>query len=133
MQVGKHTAMDWWMPCVRRYAAATKLCMVFSAVYEYFSHGVISWWMVLLCAYPLVLGLVPATLFAFRGIRVPLVARQLWACGVMTLTVGSCLRGVFEIYGTTSPLVWPYLPVGLALLGMALIVVWKRSASCATA
>jgi hypothetical protein len=34
----------------------------------------------------------------------------------MTLAAGSCLRGIFEIDGTTSDLVWPYLPVGLVLL-----------------
>ena len=34
-------------------------CAVFSAVYEHFSHGVYSWYMVFLFAVPLIYGLVP--------------------------------------------------------------------------
>lgn len=101
---------------MRRYAVATVACAAFSAVYEHFSHGVVSWWMVGLCGYPLVLGLLPALACVLAHREVTPLARQLWACGVMTLAVGSCLRGVVEIYGTTSGLIWPYLPVGLMLL-----------------
>ena len=106
----------------RRYAVATVLCAVFSAVYEYFSHGVISWWMVGLCGFPLMLGVVPALSCAVAGMRLRPLARQLWACGVMTLAMGSCLCGVLEIYGTTSLLVGPYLPAGLVLLGLGFVL-----------
>lgn len=105
-----------WLVALRRYAIATVACATFSAAYECFSHGVWSVWMVGLCAYPLLLGVLPVTVCGCLHVRVGRIARQLWACGVMTLVAGSCLRGVFEIYGTTSELVWPYLPMGLALL-----------------
>lgn len=115
-----------WLVSARRYMVAAVLCALFSATYEYFSHGVWSAWMVLLFAYPLLLGAIPAVLGALLTSRVPQLARQLWACGVMTLTMGSCLLGVLDIYGTTSPLTTPYLPIGLALLFLAACLA-KRS------
>lgn len=108
-----------WLVSARRYAVSSALCAVFSAIYEHFSHGVWSAWMVMLFAFPLLLGAVPAVVGAIRGARVSRLARQLWACGVMTLAMGSCLRGVLEIYGTSSPIIGAYFPVGLAFLGFA--------------
>lgn len=116
------------MAPIRRYALWTLLCAGFSAIYECFSHGVWSVWMVMLFAYPLVLGVIPSLLVGMRGLEVPLASRQVWACGVMTLAAGSCLRGVLEIYGTTSSLVALYQPAGLALLALALMICRVRSA-----
>ena len=101
---------------LRRYATATLSCLVFSAVYEHFSHGVYSAWMVFLFTWPFALGVVPSLVCMLGGVRVPVAVRQLWACGVMTLTMGSCLQGVLEIYGTTSGLVAWYMPAGVVLL-----------------
>ncbi|MBP3893622.1 MAG: hypothetical protein J6D34_06210 [Atopobiaceae bacterium] len=89
-------------------------------MYEYFSHEVWSLWMMGLSLWPLLLGVVPALACGALRAHVCRVARDLWSCGVATLTVGSCLRGVLEIYGTTSMLVEPYMPVGLALLALGL-------------
>ena len=60
---------------------------------------------------------VPTTAVWMQGGCVPI--GWSWACGVMTLAMGSCLYGVLEIYGTSSGLVWPYLPVGFGLLVLA--------------
>lgn len=120
----KRTRSAWRSSTVtslRRYALAALFCAIFSAVYERFSHGVWSVWVVTLFAYPLVLGVVPALLERMLDFEAPMTSRQIWACGVMTLAVGSCLRGVLEIYGTTSPLIVFYQPVGLALLALALM------------
>lgn len=116
-----------WQRSVRRYALATIACVMFSALYESQSHGVWSASMVCICAYPLVLGVLPALLGSRHGLSVPSASRELWACGVMTLAMGSCLRGVVEIYGTTSSLLAPYLPVGVGLLLVALVAgIWRR-------
>ena len=45
-----------------RFAAAALGCMVFAAVYECFSHGVFSPFMLLAFLFPLLLGVVPCTL-----------------------------------------------------------------------
>lgn len=111
-----------WLASARHYLMAALGCAVFSAVYESFSHGVYSSSMVLLFAYPLFLGSVPAQVGYLFRVRCSRLSRKLWACATMTLAMGSCLRGVLEIYGTTSPLVEPYLPVGVALLALAVSV-----------
>ncbi len=103
-----------------RYFAAAAFCILFAAVYEHFSHGVWSNYMVCLFVWPL-LGGVPALLLP--GIRTALMpcraVRNFWASGVATLTLGSCLAGVFEIYGTTAPLVAVYWYAGAALTVLA--------------
>lgn len=107
------------------YLAITLFCGIFSFVYEHFSHGVLSTFMVWLFVVPLVLGAVPE----FIGLLVPrLRSRSNWAkifqnFAVATLATGSTLQGVIEIYGTTSPHTIYYLAVGSVLLILA-IVFW---------
>lgn len=105
----------------RRYALATLGCVIFSAVYEYFSHEVYSPWMVGLFLVPLVFGAVPMALLARARMRVGWLARQLWACAVLTLTLGCCFAGVLEIYGTTSPWLPTYLVASAPLALSALL------------
>lgn len=45
-----------------RYLAVSIFCLLFFAVYSHFSHGIQSFWMTFLFAWPLVLGGVPAVL-----------------------------------------------------------------------
>lgn len=97
--------------------------MVFSAIYECFSHEVYSPWMVGLGAVPLVLGAVPAVVIARARIEVSWVASQLWACAVLTLTLGCCFAGVMEIYGSPSPWLPLFLVAGASLaLGSILTI-----------
>lgn len=104
-----------------RYAIASGFCVLFSGVYEFFSHGVVSVWMVCLALIPLLLGVVPALACGLIGMRVRSLTRKLWACGVLTCTLGGCLMGVFEIYGTTSPFVFWYFPVAAVFLVAAMV------------
>ena len=105
-----------------RFAAASLFCGFFAAVYEHFSHGVYSNYMVWLFLWPL-LGAAPAYgLTLLRSAPCPALAiRNLWASGVATLTVGSCLKGVFEIYGASAPLVKTYWYAGAGLLALAAV------------
>jgi hypothetical protein len=103
------------------YLAVSILCGIFSVIYEQFSHGVTSAYMVLLFLFPLLGGAAPL-LASYLGRQMPAqTTRYLWRCGVATLAVGSCLRGVFEIYGTDAPLAGVYWPVGAVLLGGAVL------------
>lgn len=100
------------------YGAITVFCAVFSAVYESFSHGVYSNFMVYLCAIPLVFGVLPELL----GLTMPKPqAANAWAkllqnFAIATLTVGSALQGVVEIYGTTNQYIVYYFAIGVGLL-----------------
>lgn len=110
--------------CAFAYLAVSLFCLLFGAVYESFSHGVYSNAMVYAFAFPLCLGTVPYFgALAFLKKPIPRgAAAHLWAFGIATLTVGSILRGVLEIYGTDSDLLIAYPIAGGALLASALTV-----------
>ena len=110
------------------YLAGTAFCIVFSAVYEYFSHQVYSIYMIGMFLFPLLLGAVPVILR--RIMKLP--PTETWAAelhrwGVITLTFGSCLTGIFQIYGTTSDYTIYYWIAGLALLAAAALSYMKNS------
>ncbi len=99
--------------------------LAFGAIYEHFSFGVYSPYMIYAFVYPLVLGVLPYTLLARAG-RMPesrAAGMTLWGFGIVTLTVGSIVTGVIDIYGTTNALTRFYPAVGILLLvaGAALV------------
>ena len=100
----------------KRYFIAALGCVVFSVIYEYFSHSVYSLYMICLFLYPLLLGAVPSLALMQRGAVPTEAVRRVWRAGVWTLAFGSLMTGVFEIYGSPSPLTVIYWPVGAALL-----------------
>lgn len=82
------------------FLGATAFCGFFSAVYGSFSHGVSSPFMVYLAAVPFVLGVLPYTLLYLIGCRAPRsLAKQLYNWGVITLLVGSAVKGIVDISG----------------------------------
>ncbi len=97
------------------YTGLTLFCVLFSAVYESFSHGVFSDYMVFLFLFPLVLGIGPFGLLLLLPAPYPDHAGPYHA-GVAALTVGSCFAGVLEIYGTQSDLLIVYWIAGSLLL-----------------
>ena len=106
---------------MKRYLICAACCAVFSGIYEAFSHGVYSVYMLGLCLFPLLLGALPALILRLSRREAAHAARRLWAAGVATLAMGSALTGVFEIYGSPAPLNTLYWPVGAALLAAAAI------------
>ena len=99
---------------------ATVGCALFGAVYELFSHEVYSYFMIYAFAFPLLFGAVPFFLMQKAGKLFSGKAADLNHAGVATLTVGSILQGVLEIYGTSSPLIACYWTVG----GMMVTIGW---------
>ena len=82
---------------------------VYSAVYETLSHGVDSLWMITLFAWPLIGGAVPYAIIARFGQHVDLPwARLAHHSAVACATLGACVTGVLQIYGTSSAWVWAY-------------------------
>ena len=104
---------------------AALVCAVFGAVYEHFSFGVYSPYMLFAFAVPLLLGALPALLLATgaQAAAVPAITRKLWHAGVASLTVGALFRGVLDIYGTASSLTRIYWVAGAVLL-MAAAAAW---------
>ena len=94
----------------------TIFCVLFGAIYEIFSFGVFSFYMIYAFAIPAVLGLGVSVIMYFYGKKLPeATPTKLWNYGVVTLTIGCIFKGVLEIYGTTNKLIIVY-PLAAALL-----------------
>ena len=105
---------------------------LFGGIYEVFSHGVYSNFMLYAFAFPLVGGCLP--FFALGmwsyvgGEKHPIhfsaprkLTRNLYHSGIATLTIGSVIRGVLDIYGTTNFLTNFYWPVGIGFVVVGII------------
>ncbi|MDN5352280.1 MAG: hypothetical protein PWQ12_1200 [Clostridiales bacterium] len=105
------------------YIGWTLFCGLFSFVYEHFSHGVYSNYMIWLFLIPLIGGVVPfAAIGAVQKFRVPeRIAYNLYNSGIATLAVGSAFNGVLEIYGTTSDYMPVYWVVGGVMTALGII------------
>ncbi len=105
------------------YAVITLFCGFFSWMYEQFSHGVVSDYMIYLFLFPLVGGVL---VFAVLGViqRWPMPSRfsqNAYHAGIATWTVGSALQGALEIYGTTSGYILVYWIAGAVLAAAGII------------
>ena len=105
------------------YLGVSVFVFIFGQIYEYFSHGVYSSYMMF------------AFLIPFIGLFIPSLLNNLilkrkitdnvtlpWKCGIATLTVGSIYKGVLEIYGTSGTFEQVYLIIGSLLCIIATIV-----------
>ena len=99
--------------CARRaaktafvYLFVSILCALFGAVYELCSHEVYSFYMIYAFCFPLVGGVLPFSALSLwgRGVYPSAASSGAYHAGVATLTVGSIVRGVLDIYGTTNAL-----------------------------
>ncbi len=108
-----------------KYIFFTIFILVFGQIYEHFSFGVISKFMVLAPIIPLTLGVfVYVKLLKLK--KLGYTESSLYSNGIYTLLIGSILQGVLEIYGTTNRLIWVYLIVGLFLIIMSMITYIKK-------
>ena len=109
----------------RLYVLAAVNAAVFSAVYEHFSFGVYSPFMIFAFAVPLLMGALAFLLLGKAlkktGTSVPALVCKFWHAAVATLTVGFLFRGVLDIYGTSSPLGTVYWIASAMLAALALI------------
>lgn len=100
----------------------TIFVFVFGLIYENFSHGVTSYYMLLAFMIPFA-GYIVAVL-AFMANKkkngiLPRLIEELIAGATCWLTLGSIFKGVLEIYGTTNHLCGFFLAIGLLQLAAA--------------
>lgn len=100
------------------YLIVSILCGLFGAIYEVYSHEVYSFYMIYAFAFPLIGGTLPFSILSMtRAKRYPnMISRKLYHSGIATLTVGSLIRGVLDIYGTTNSLTEYYWHVGVCFV-----------------
>lgn len=103
------------------YLLLSLLCLLFGAVYERFSHGVYSVFMLYAFSIPLTGGTLLCFLLDRYGReRMPgRLTRNLYNSGLAALTVGCVFRGVLEIYGTTNRLTAVYWIAGFGFIAAA--------------
>lgn len=96
------------------YLVLSIFCALFGAVYELFSHEVYSFYMIYAFGFPLVGGALPYGILSVFHLSKSssVLARNLYHSGIATLTVGSIVRGILDIYGTTNSLSKYYWFVG---------------------
>ena len=97
--------------------------VLFGAVYEIYSHEVYSYYMLYAFAFPLIGGTLVFNILSFLKLqKYPnAISRNLYHSGIATLTVGSVVQGVLEIYGTTNALSDYYWSVGIVLIVIGVV------------
>ncbi len=103
--------------------------LVFSVIYQQFSHGVHSPYMTYLCAWPLMLGVIPSFLW-WRVPKIPkpnIYAKDFYFSGILAVTMSSLLRGVLEIAGTASEYQGILMWIGAGLMAIGIVLYVLRS------
>ena len=105
---------------------------LFGAIYEMFSHEVYSYYMIYAFGIPLVLGvlcqvLTPVVFGKFPGS----IEAVLWNLSIATLTVGSLLKGIVDIYGSDNHklIIYPVAGCILALLSVIIFLAKKANSN----
>ncbi len=101
--------------------AGTLFLVLFGAVYETFSHGVFSFYMLYAFSVPLVFGVTLYLILLFARRYPGRVFLNLWNSAIAAFSAGSVFKGVLEIYGTTNSLVIVYPICGCILAVSALV------------
>jgi hypothetical protein len=131
-----------------RYLAASILIALAAAVYGLFSHGVYSYFMTYAFMIPLIAGALPHLVLAMRSADPgaagahetdadteaeaqaskwkTLDIREAQLAVIATLTAGSILKGVLDIYGTTNRLLIAYPVIAAVLLAITAALVLKQ-------
>ena len=117
-----------------QYLLLSVFVFVFAQIYEYFSHGVYSNYMLYAFLIPFLGLALPSFLLHSLKKSLPANSRFLWKCGIATLTVGSIYKGILEIYGTNGYFEFPYLFIGVTFCIVSGITVFsrKRDLACTT-
>lgn len=112
---------------IKKFIIITIITLIFSIIYEYFSFGVYSKYMLFASLIPLLMGIIPYIIIKRKGnFNDCMMEDSLYTNGIITLTLGSLVQGVLEIYGTTNILVWIYPIVGVITIISAIALFVKK-------
>jgi hypothetical protein len=100
------------------YFVVSIIVLVFSLIYEAFSHEVYSFFMLGAFLIPLIFGFALSKLIVLLKLK-HMPSRfsvNFYNASIATFTVYSIIKGVLDIYGTTNKLINVYLVVGIICL-----------------
>ena len=95
--------------------------LVFGIIYEMFSHGVISYFMIFAFTIPL-MNYILNLIIMHNNIKIIKISKNLFSSSILTFTLYSILKGILDIYGTTNSLINIYLAVGILLLVISIFI-----------
>lgn len=94
------------------YLCITLFVLLFSIIYEEFSHNVYTIFMYGAFLIPLIFGIVMSFVFMkYQSIK----SNKIYNAAVYTLTIASILEGVVKIYGTTNSKIYIFLIASIIL------------------
>ena len=102
-----------------QYIVVGLYLILFTLVYEQFSHGIHSNAMRYAFVIPWGLGALLFCIFFFIPVY-PIISKKIWDMAITSVILGLLLHGVFEIYGNTEPLVPIFFYIG-SLTGLVAI------------
>ncbi len=112
------------------YLAASIFLAFAGAVYEHFSFGVYSYFMIYAFAIPLIGGALPFAILGHKGAKQAADSiNSVWYhASIVTLTTGSVVQGILAICGRPNSLVMIYPFAAAILLAGAVITAFRRPA-----
>ena len=123
-----YTSSNQINQCLIFTLAGTAFLALFGAVYEAFSHGVYSYYMIYAFAIPLIMGVIPYTIMKIKNLYPKALPLKLWNAAIATFATGSVFKGVLDIYGTDNPLVLVYPIAGIVFTLLALFFFFRITA-----
>ena len=94
--------------------------LLFGVIYEVFSHQVYLPFMYLAFLVPLA-GLIIKLIIIKKEIMPSKISNNLLNASILTITLGSIIKGFLDIYGTTNSLISIYLILGCLYIILSLI------------
>ena len=109
---------------VIKYFGYSIFFLIFGLIYEYFSHNVYSNYMIYAFLIPAVLGCVVYGILYLLNLKtVPnIYASKIYNSAILTFTLGSIMKGVLEIFGTTNNLINVYFNLGIGLILISIVI-----------
>lgn len=101
------------------YIVFAIVCIIINVIYAQFSHEVSSNYMTYMFLYPLIVG-IGTSILNYKNIKS---VSDIFLCGILTLTIGSFLQGVFEIAGTSSDFQLLFYIIGVVFILIGLIYI----------
>lgn len=111
------------------YFFITIFLIVFDRIYAIFSHGVSSLSMNLMFLYPLIGGMGVYILFKYLCNEKEIKFRfifNVYNTGIAILTIGSLLKGIMDIAGTSSQYIVYYRIIGIIFIIVSIIVFFRE-------
>ncbi len=100
----------------------TIVTMIVSFIYELFSHGIFSSYLIFAFIFPFISLVFYEILYKRKDKNFCLIFSRLFNLSMLTFTILFIMLGVLEIYGTTNDLIYVYLVLGLFLLVISIIL-----------